>query len=269
LTILVLRKFFKTDYRGITILLQELPQLANTIGLKSVPHYTTVQKAAKRILTFSDAVKLLYTTVECALENTKSIKLAAIDSTGLECGHISPYFLQRRRNSKIPYRNTRLTKWPKLAVIAETKNHIILAALSTYGPSSDSGHFKQALQLLPDDMHIDKLLADAGYDSEKNHVLANEHYGIKTVIPAKIGCPTKSLPKTPYRRRMAADFDQDSYRQRSQVETVISMIKRNLGDTLLGRSEESRNSEMLLLAITHNIMVILLSLLMKKLFYRA
>ena len=269
LSILVLKQFFKADYRKIAILLHELPELAKTIELKSVPHYTTIQKAAKRILTYSGAVDLLYTTVECALENTKNVKLAAIDSTGLESGHISPYFLERCHNGKIPRRNTRLTKWPKLAIIADTKTHIILTALSTYGPSSDSGHFKQALELLPKQMRIDKLLADAGYDSEKNHVLANEHYSMKTVIPAKIGCPRKSLPKKPYRREMATNFDQDSYRQRPQVETVISMIKRNLGDTLFGRSEQSRNSEMLLLAITHNIMVILLSLLIKELFYRA
>jgi len=269
LAILVLKKFFKTDYRGITVLLQDFPQLAKTLKLKSVPHYTTIQKAAKRILTFSGALDLLYATAEYALKNTKNIKLAAIDSTGLECGHISPYFLARLHNGKIPHRNTRLTKWPKFAIIADTKTHIILTALSTYGPSSDSGHFKKALELLPNECFIEKLLADAGYDSEKNHVLANEHYGIKTVIPPKIGCPRKSLPKKFYRRDMATNFDYDSYRQRSQVETVISMIKRNLGDTLLGRSEQSRNSEMLLLAITHNIMVILLSLIIKELFYRA
>lgn len=118
-------------------------------------------------------------------------------------------------------------------------------------------------------MHIGKLLADTGYDSEKNHALANERYGIKTVIPPKIGCHRKSLPRKPYRREMATNFDQESYRRRPQIETVISMIKRNLGDTLMGRSEQSRSSEMLLMAITHNLMVFLLSLIMKELFYRA
>ena len=269
LTILVLRKFFKADYRRITVLLHDFPELVKTIGLKSVPHYTTIQKASKRILTFSGAVDLLYATVECALQNTKNIDLAAIDSTGLESGHISPYFLERRSNGKIPLRNTRLTKWPKLAIIADTGTHIILTALSTYGPCSDNAHFKDALKLLPDKIRIKKLLADAGYDSEKNHVLANEQYGIKTVIPPKIGCRSKSLPRKPYRREMATNFDQESYRHRSQVETVISMIKRNLGDTLTGRCEQSRNSEMILLAITHNLMVFLLSLLMRELFYRA
>lgn len=269
LTILVLKKFFKVDYRGITVLLHDLPELPKTIGIKSIPHYTTIQKAAKRILTFSSAVNILYATVECTLQSPQNIELAAIDSTGLETGHISPYFLERCNKGKIPHRNTRLTKWPKLAIVADVKSHIILAALSTYGPCSDSAHFKDALTLLPEGIRIEKLLADAGYDSEKNHVLANEHYGIKTIIPPKVGHPYKSLPRKPYRNEMATNFDKESYRQRYQIETVFSMIKRNIGDTLMERSEQSRNSEMQLMAITHNLMIFILSLIVKELFYRA
>jgi hypothetical protein len=266
-TILVLKKFFRTDYRGIRVLLKDAPNLRRLLGLKSVPHYTTLQKAAARLLTSSTALKLLDTTVAYVLKASRTIKRAAIDATGLESGHISPYFLERCNNGKIPLRNTRLTPWPKLALIADTESHLILTAFPTDGPSSDSKHFKQTLERLSDTFSIETLLADAGYDSEKNHVLANEQYGIKTVIPPRVGNPSKTLPKKHYRRQMALNFDQDAYRHRAQVETVMSMIKRNLGDSLAGRSEESRNSEMLLMTITHNLMILLL--LFKELFYRA
>ena len=53
--------------------------------------------------------------------------------------------------------------------------------------------------------------------------------------------------------------------QRWQVETVFSMIKRNLGSALHGRSYWSQCRELMLLAITHNIMIILPA----ELFYRA
>jgi hypothetical protein len=269
LTILVIKKLLKVDYRGVTIMLRDWPELAKTIELKSVPHYTTLQKASKRILAFDSAMNLLYATAEYALENPANIDLAAIDSTGLETGHISPYFLERCNNGRIPIRNTRMTKWPKLALIADTKTHVILTALATYGPCSDSAHFKDAIELIPDSTHIKKLLADAGYDSEKNHVLANEIFGIETVIPPTIGPKRQTLPKKPYRRKMATEFDHESYRHRVQVETVMSMIKRNLGDALAGRSEQSRNSEMILMTIAHNVMIVLLSLIAKELFYRA
>src|SRR5215207_7503555 len=50
---LVLKVFFKTDYRGVTVLLEEWPELAGALGLGlgRVPHWTTLQKAGRRLLT--------------------------------------------------------------------------------------------------------------------------------------------------------------------------------------------------------------------------
>jgi len=49
-SILVVREFFQMDYRGVVQLLQEWSELRRSIGLKSVPHYTTLQKAHARML---------------------------------------------------------------------------------------------------------------------------------------------------------------------------------------------------------------------------
>ena len=250
---LVLKMLFKTDYRGICVYLADMPDLCRAIGLKTVPHYTTLHKASQRLLTAKLVKNLLVSTLE---KLGVSIPLAAIDSTGLESGHISPYFIQRRDQCLKTRQNTQVTPWPKMAIIAETSQHYILAVHTTYGPSSDSGHFKQTLAQVPPEFDIQKLLADAGYDSEANHKWAHEIYGIKTVIPPKIGCPTNALPKKPYRRDMATNFDSTAYRKRWQVETVFSMIKRNLSYSLRSRLERCRISEMFLLAITHNIMIL-------------
>jgi hypothetical protein len=48
--ILVLRTFFKTDYRGIIQLLTDLPELAKHLGLKRIPHYSTLCYAEQRLL---------------------------------------------------------------------------------------------------------------------------------------------------------------------------------------------------------------------------
>lgn len=45
---LVLKAFFKTDYRGLAQLLHDVPELCAVIELKRVPHFTTFQKAARR-----------------------------------------------------------------------------------------------------------------------------------------------------------------------------------------------------------------------------
>lgn len=48
--ILVLRQFFRTDYRGMQQLLHDLPELCRVLELSKVPHFTTLQKAEQRLL---------------------------------------------------------------------------------------------------------------------------------------------------------------------------------------------------------------------------
>jgi len=48
--ILMLRRFFKTDYRGITALLEDLSDLRQILGLNKVPHYSTLCYAEGRLV---------------------------------------------------------------------------------------------------------------------------------------------------------------------------------------------------------------------------
>src|SRR5262249_55063749 len=47
--ILALKSFLKTGYRDIVTLLDEWAELRTLLGLKKVPHHTTIQKAAQRL----------------------------------------------------------------------------------------------------------------------------------------------------------------------------------------------------------------------------
>src|SRR5215216_5456869 len=49
LAILALGQFFKTDDRGIVALLKDLSDLRDTLGLRKVPHHTTLFHARKRL----------------------------------------------------------------------------------------------------------------------------------------------------------------------------------------------------------------------------
>src|SRR5438067_13281815 len=60
---LVLKVFCKTDYRGVTTYLSEWPELRRTIGLCYVPHFTTLQKASRRLLRLPRARRLLAATI--------------------------------------------------------------------------------------------------------------------------------------------------------------------------------------------------------------
>ena len=48
--ILILRTFFKTDYRGICDILADWSDLREVLQLPRVPHFTTLQKAEARLL---------------------------------------------------------------------------------------------------------------------------------------------------------------------------------------------------------------------------
>ena len=62
--LLVLKTHQGQDYRGIVALLEEMPAVVGELGLKAIPHYTTLQKAANRLLGDATVQQLLTTTVE-------------------------------------------------------------------------------------------------------------------------------------------------------------------------------------------------------------
>jgi hypothetical protein len=81
---LVLKTSLGLEYRHREGLLDDSADLCQLIGLESVPHYTTFQKASRKQLANAFAQSLLEETVRRALGRRKSVKHPAIDSTGLE-----------------------------------------------------------------------------------------------------------------------------------------------------------------------------------------
>jgi hypothetical protein len=62
--LLVLKTHQQQDYRGVIAMLEDMPELVNELGLKTIPHYTTLQKASERILSDAALQQLLSGTVE-------------------------------------------------------------------------------------------------------------------------------------------------------------------------------------------------------------
>ena len=56
--LLVLKQFLRTDYRGLVTLLAEWSELRRALGLKKVPHYSTLCYAEQRLLTGAEKDKL-------------------------------------------------------------------------------------------------------------------------------------------------------------------------------------------------------------------
>ena len=262
---LALKNFLRTDYRGVAAQLADSPALVEALELVKVPHYTTLQKAARRLLLSVLARRLLQTTVRLHLGRRRRVKRSAIDSTGLECSAASGYFVRRRSRASEPWKTVVYHHFPKLGAVCDSDDHFILACRVGRGPRPDVDEFRPLVAEALSIVRLSQLAADAGYDSEPNHRFARDDHGVRTIIPAKHGRPSTRPPTGRYRRLMKTRFDHQAYRRRSQVETVISMIKRRQGAHVPGRSYQSRCRDLRLLAITHNLMI----LKRYKVFYRA
>lgn len=255
---LVLKEFEKKDYRGVCQLLIDCSDLRQAIGLKIVPHFTTLQKASRRLLTQDRVRRLLADTVR-RVRRRKHVKYAAVDSSGFDVHHASRYFVYRtavNQKDKEPKKPVKYKHYGKLMVIVCCATHAILAAVASAGPTPDIAELEGVMDQLPGGQVIHHMVGDAGFDSGFNHWLLRDYHGIRSTIPPEHGRPPKdpnALPADKYRRLMKTRFNIKAYRKRPQAETVFSMLKRNLGDALRARSHWGRCRDLFLRVLTHNI----------------
>lgn len=257
---LILKAFFQTDYRGIEGILSDLPELGREIGMSKVPHYTTLQKAEKRLLNAEMTRKLLQQTIKEALTRTQMKRLgelAAIDGSGFEARHISHYFVRRKHSKNDDYwGETTYRRFPKLALVCDCSTHMALALDVGRGPGPDIWHFFRTLKHAVASLPIKILLADAAYDSERSHEFAHNECSVRSIIPPRIGRQTHKPPTGLFRRKLFNRFPKTLYRQRWQVESVFSMMKRRLSSALRARQYISQCRELSLKVLALNIMIL-------------
>jgi hypothetical protein len=203
----------------------------------------------------------------------------AIDSTTYESRHVSRHYERRchqtrkrlrakdaRKRGRKTTRAGTVKALPKLGIGVATRCHLALSAWTGTGAGADHPHFEPVLfdawRRVPHKTF--KAVLDAGYDGEECHELARRDMGIATIIPPAIGRPRKDggPPGGRWRRHMARLLRTKSsrkrcgYNRRYQAETVNSMMKRNLGSALGGKTARSRERDMLLKVLTHDLMVL-------------
>jgi hypothetical protein len=287
---LALREHQKKSYRGVEALLIDCSDLRAAVGLTCAPDHNTLCRAFGRLVKSKSMNRAL--DVQAALAGTMELDIAgddakpsAMDSTCFESHHVSRHFERRRDETAAkaaavpaaakPAQNTgkpaepaasrsrskTIKAMPKLSIAVACSCHLILAARATVGMGSDHPHFAPLLLDAWYRAEVRVMTADAGYDSEENHRVGRDEAGVTTVIPPLIGRPSENAPTGHYRRVMkelfaTATAGRTTYGQRWQVETVNSMIKRNLSSALRARTPHRRSMEMLLRCVVHNIMIL-------------
>lgn len=251
--LLVLRKFVKADYRAMEALTYEWSDLRKLLGLKKVPHFSTLCYAEERLMGDGSFPKLL----KAVTAKAKGLGLigkkpeAAIDATGLETRHTSAHYVKRTG-----YKRFLRYSWPKLTAVCDTQSHLIVGAVTGTGPSQDSPYLPPAMEQAAQNVKPHRLLADKAFDAEHNHVLCRQ-LGVKSLaIPINPRRGGRKWPKTKYRRQMKRRFPKLKYRQRVQAESVFSRHKRRLGSNLTAKTGPTQDREMLLRVLTHDLMIL-------------
>ena len=191
----------------------------------------------------------------------------AIDSTMYDTHHRSRHYEHRCRRNASGDRNTvkqrqsiAVKRLPKLGIGVHIGGHFIASAISKTGMGSDAPDFPALLIGAKKRCAVRTVLADAGYDSQHNHRLARDQLGITSWIKATVGRPGKKPATDRHRRHMQRKLQGSQagqpYGQRVQVETVMSMLKRNMGTHLRALTRHGGEMELLLKVLVHNLMIL-------------
>jgi hypothetical protein len=264
---LVVKEHQRLTYRGAECLLRDSRPWGRDIGMAKCPDHNTLCRAfhTLNLGRGSSSRKLLDRLVQWFAIAKQLGSTVAIDSSLYDTHHRSRHYEQRcrhyasRRKSTANARRSRSAKRsPKLGIGVCTRSHLILSGRPRVGMGSDAPDFDPLLfDAWRRHPRLRVVLADAGYDSESNHRIARLDMGVRSLIKTGAGRPTHRPPIGYYRRMMKRQlrgFQRGKrYGQRAQVETVNSMLKRNLGDALRSRSPKARKAEQMLRILTHNI----------------
>jgi hypothetical protein len=262
---LALRQFYNLSYRGTQQLLQDSPGWRRAIGLKRTPDHNTLCDASGKILQDANVQKMLDHLVQC-FADAGLLKLdekpLSVDASYYESRHISRYYERRRKQSESKAetdarRSAAVKSLPKMGLAIAAACHVILGIWVGTGAGADHPHLESVVFDAWRRAEVKTVVADAGYDSEKGHMLLRDDMGLVSYIPPSAGRPTDKEPATHYRAMMKRLFADGTaakdYGQRWQSETANSMIKRNQGSFLRARSDKRREQEMLLKALVHNL----------------
>ncbi len=180
----------------------------------------------------------------------------APDSTGFSTSRFVRWFDEkwgRERSGK---------HWVKAHAMCGTKTHVVTALEIHDRDAADSPQFKPLMEQTVENFTIDEVAADKGYLSKENFAVADS-MGADVFIPFKCNSVAGeagtlweklfhfySLNREEFLRK---------YHQRSNAESVFSMVKAKFGDSVRSRTETAMRNEVYCKFIAHNTCCVLKS----------
>jgi hypothetical protein len=220
-----------------------------------------IAKALHPVMVCSFLENDMMTPVLKALVSASAAPLAAIesvfavDSTGSSTSRFEKWFDEKwgcTRSKNI---------WVKCHAICGVRTHVCTAVEVLEKDSADSPQFKQIVQKTAEKFTIRELSADKAYLSRAN-IEAVVDCGGEPFIAFKAnstGARGGLFEKYFRLYSMNKEAYMDRYHQRSNVESMFSMVKAKMGDAMRSRTDTAMTNEVLCKLIAHNLCCLIMS----------
>jgi len=250
LPVLCLMRYEDWTFREAEVRLAEHRELRRVLGLASVPDYTTLYRFLKR-LGDGPIQHALGATVRRLRGKSREKRRAraAVDATGLAPGAVSTFFVRRMQHHT--QKPLLWWHWLKWVVVVDLDRQMVLSQLARRGPWNDCANLPGVVEAARQQTRIGLVLADAEFESERNHRYIRGELGARSVIPARRGKKTWRVRGV--RAELRRAFPRRLYRRRTLVESVFSAVKRKLSARAPERTLATQMRQALLLGLTYNL----------------
>lgn len=246
LALLCLMRYEDWTFREAEVRLSEHQELRRALGLRAVPDHTTMFRFLRRLP--EEALQAALDEVARRVPRTRARARVAIDATGLTHRAISTYYHRQIQ----PHAKTKsLSAWLKWLVVVDLDQRLLLAQAAHRAPTNDCARLPDLVGRAGQTRRIGLVLADAEFDTERNHRFIRKELRARSVIPAKRCRPEWRLHGV--RAEMRRAFPRRLYAQRALIESVFSSVKRKLSARAPGRSLHTQCRQALLLGLAFNI----------------
>lgn len=240
LAVLCLMRYEDWTFREAEVRLSEHAELRSALRLRTVPDYTTLYRFLLR-LEEDDVARVMNEIVRRMPGRWRSPATVAVDATGLAPGAVSSYFIRRVEHFGDKPRTWRhWLKW--LTVVVDVDRQIILAQHARQAPWNDCAALPPLVLHAHRQVPVGCVLADAEFDSERNHLFCRELLHANSIIAAT---RFTSRRATGTRAQMRVNFPREIYGKRSLIESVFSAIKRKLSCRAPGRTIATQSRQAL------------------------
>lgn len=240
LFLLVAKQDTRCTYRAFIEMLYD-SKIPKYIGLKKIPHFTTLQKVSERLNArfFYDLIfqtKFLF---------KKQGTIWGADSTGMELDHASHHYCRRINREKS------IKGFVNFNAISDLYNKNIIVVKIRKKRRHDCSDFIPMYNQIKNE-DFDYFVADKGYDADKNHEAIFES-GKHSLISLKNYALPINRTSGRYRKQAKRQYEPGIYSQRSLTETIFSSIKRKYGPKLRARKYKTQKIELLTKILCYNI----------------